>query len=236
MLGLVDYGSSSDEEEAAPSSSSAAAASTVVATAVEGEDEEPVASDDVLGASESEEEEEAPSTKALPSVSGLPSAASLLSGRSSASSWLKKPKWATAPKTLDAVVSPPPAPAAVAPSAVPDATEYGDDMYASYDPAKGWQRKQATNIEGGHGGYKGSVGAASLSRADLSSARSLDAISRHTPSHDSGRHAPKKRDKPDRVNAKERVKQQRLNGQSGIGENFKVWRSEEEMRLRQTYD
>ena len=36
--------------------------------------------------------------------------------------------------------------------------------------------------------------------------------------------------------AKDRVKRQRLSGQSGIGEGFKEWRSEEEMRLRQTYD
>lgn len=36
--------------------------------------------------------------------------------------------------------------------------------------------------------------------------------------------------------AKERVKGQRLKGQSGIGEDFKTWRSEEEMRLRQTFD
>lgn len=36
--------------------------------------------------------------------------------------------------------------------------------------------------------------------------------------------------------AKERVKNQRLKGQSGIGEDFKTWRSEEEMRLRQHFD
>lgn len=32
------------------------------------------------------------------------------------------------------------------------------------------------------------------------------------------------------------VKNQRLKGQSGIGEDFKTWKSEEEMRLRQQYD
>lgn len=36
--------------------------------------------------------------------------------------------------------------------------------------------------------------------------------------------------------AKDRVKRQRLNGQSGIGTDFKTWKSEEEMRQRQQYD
>ncbi|KAJ1432516.1 hypothetical protein B484DRAFT_429868, partial [Ochromonadaceae sp. CCMP2298] len=36
--------------------------------------------------------------------------------------------------------------------------------------------------------------------------------------------------------AKDRVKRQRLNGQSGIGTDFKSWKSEEEMRQRQMYD
>lgn len=44
--------------------------------------------------------------------------------------------------------------------------------------------------------------------------------------------APKK----DKVSAKDRVKHQRMNGQSGVGEDFRVWRSEEEMVLRQQYD
>lgn len=35
---------------------------------------------------------------------------------------------------------------------------------------------------------------------------------------------------------KERTKRQRLSGQSGIGEEFKTWRSEEEMKQRQQYD
>jgi len=34
----------------------------------------------------------------------------------------------------------------------------------------------------------------------------------------------------------DRVKRQRLSGQSGIGSDFKEWRSEEEMRQRQMYD
>ena len=40
----------------------------------------------------------------------------------------------------------------------------------------------------------------------------------------------------ERVNAKDRVKHQRLNGQAGVGEDFRVWRSEEEMRQRQQFD
>lgn len=36
--------------------------------------------------------------------------------------------------------------------------------------------------------------------------------------------------------AKDRVKRQRLSGQSGIGTDFKTWKSEEEMRQRQQYD
>ncbi len=43
-------------------------------------------------------------------------------------------------------------------------------------------------------------------------------------------------DRSAKPTGKERVKQQRLNGQSGIGDHFRVWRSEEEMRMRQTYD
>ena len=35
---------------------------------------------------------------------------------------------------------------------------------------------------------------------------------------------------------KDRVKKQRMKGQSGMGEDFKTWRSEEEMRLRQHFD
>jgi hypothetical protein len=35
---------------------------------------------------------------------------------------------------------------------------------------------------------------------------------------------------------KERIKNQRLSGQSGIGSDFREWRSEDEMRMRQHYD
>jgi hypothetical protein len=34
----------------------------------------------------------------------------------------------------------------------------------------------------------------------------------------------------------DRVKRQRTSGQSGIGADFREWRSEEEMRQRQMYD
>jgi hypothetical protein len=40
----------------------------------------------------------------------------------------------------------------------------------------------------------------------------------------------------DKDTAKDRVKRQRLSGQSGIGADFKTWKSEEEMRQRQQYD
>ena len=45
----------------------------------------------------------------------------------------------------------------------------------------------------------------------------------------------KERDK-DKETAKDRVKRQRMAGQSGIGSDFKTWKSEEEMRQRQQYD
>ena len=35
---------------------------------------------------------------------------------------------------------------------------------------------------------------------------------------------------------KDKVKRQRLAGQSGIGSDFKVWKSDEEMRIRQQFD
>ena len=38
------------------------------------------------------------------------------------------------------------------------------------------------------------------------------------------------------IDIKERVKHQRLAGQSGIGSDFRTWRTEEEMRLRQSID
>ena len=40
----------------------------------------------------------------------------------------------------------------------------------------------------------------------------------------------------ERINVKDRVKHQRLSGQSGIGDDFRTWRSDEEMRLRQHFD
>ena len=41
---------------------------------------------------------------------------------------------------------------------------------------------------------------------------------------------------PKRLILQDRVKRQRLSGQSGVGSDFKEWRSEEEMRQRQMYD
>ncbi|KNC77070.1 hypothetical protein SARC_10463 [Sphaeroforma arctica JP610] len=43
-------------------------------------------------------------------------------------------------------------------------------------------------------------------------------------------------DQEERLSGKERVKRQRLAGQSGIGEDFKGWKSEGEMLLRQQFD
>jgi hypothetical protein len=40
----------------------------------------------------------------------------------------------------------------------------------------------------------------------------------------------------DKESAKDKVKRQRLSGQSGIGSDFKEWRSEEFMKQRQQYD
>mmetsp|Transcript_29126 Transcript_29126/g.27915 ORF Transcript_29126/g.27915 Transcript_29126/m.27915 type:complete len:197 (-) Transcript_29126:36-626(-) len=40
----------------------------------------------------------------------------------------------------------------------------------------------------------------------------------------------------DKDTAKDRVKRQRLSGQSGIGSDFKTWKSDEEMKQRQQYD
>lgn len=45
-----------------------------------------------------------------------------------------------------------------------------------------------------------------------------------------------KRKSGEQISAKDRVKNQRLSGQAGIGSDFKTWRSEEEMRMRQQYD
>ncbi|RHY18643.1 hypothetical protein DYB25_002853 [Aphanomyces astaci] len=40
----------------------------------------------------------------------------------------------------------------------------------------------------------------------------------------------------DKASGKDRVKQQRLKGQSGIGSDFKSWKSETEMKMRQGFD
>lgn len=56
-----------------------------------------------------------------------------------------------------------------------------------------------------------------------------------------GERGPVKRDRPDKektekMTAKDRVKRQRMKGQAGIGDDFRVWRSEQEMAMRQQYD
>ena len=196
MNSLVAYGSSdSDDSDGEASRNDAGAA-------------------DAFGESDAESDAAEPDAAPVAAPSGLPSADSVLSDDVAAGSWLQKPAWATAPKAPRPAKPAATAPSRLAPGAKAEGDEgdeKGDDMYATYDPAKGWSGKQKSNIaDNGLSGYKG---------------------------HGGGPQAGgRKRDKPDRVNAKERVKQQRLNGQSGIGENFKVWRSEEEMRLRQHYD
>ena len=40
----------------------------------------------------------------------------------------------------------------------------------------------------------------------------------------------------EKINAKERVKRQRTRGQAGIGSDFKSWKTEGEMHMRQQYD
>ncbi|KAH8049607.1 hypothetical protein JL721_11643 [Aureococcus anophagefferens] len=211
MNGLVAYGSSdSDDSDGEASRNDAGAA-------------------DAFGESDAESDAAEPDAAPVAAPSGLPSADSVLSDDVAAGSWLQKPAWATAPKAPRPAKPAATAPSRLAPGARPRrrGREKGDDMYATYDPAKGWSGKQKSNIaDNGLSGYKGHGGG----RRPAAPARAPRWRWRWRPQA-GGR----KRDKPDRVNAKERVKQQRLNGQSGIGENFKVWRSEEEMP-RQHYD
>mmetsp|Transcript_6354 Transcript_6354/g.8345 ORF Transcript_6354/g.8345 Transcript_6354/m.8345 type:complete len:216 (+) Transcript_6354:156-803(+) len=47
---------------------------------------------------------------------------------------------------------------------------------------------------------------------------------------------PKAEKEKKKANAKERVKAQRLKGQAGIGPDFRTWKSEEEMKMRQGFD
>ncbi|KAG6582750.1 uncharacterized protein IUM83_17304 [Phytophthora cinnamomi] len=56
---------------------------------------------------------------------------------------------------------------------------------------------------------------------------------RKRPPPPASRAQPAKRDKKD---AKERVKNQRVKGQAGIGSDFRGWKSETEMALRQQFD
>ncbi|EGB06461.1 hypothetical protein AURANDRAFT_65623 [Aureococcus anophagefferens] len=219
MNGLVAYGSSdSDDSDGEASRNDAGAA-------------------DAFGESDAESDAAEPDAAPVAAPSGLPSADSVLSDDVAAGSWLQKPAWATAPKAPRPAKPAATAPSRLAPGAKAEGDEgdeKGDDMYATYDPAKGWSGKQKSNIaDNGLSGYKGHGGGR---RPAAPAAAPPPAAARAAPPRGGPQAGGRKRDKPDRVNAKERVKQQRLNGQSGIGENFKVWRSEEEMRLRQHYD
>ena len=224
MNALAGYGSSSDSDADAPAAAppAPAAASTPTARHDEG----------LLGESESEEDEVA--APAAASTSGLPSAASLLDGGGTAA-WLDKPAWAAAPREPDPVPARPSAAVAARAAAAAGAAreaqegEYGHDMYERYDPARGWVGKQSSNIE--HDDMRGY-------------GRHLAAAGRRPPPQQRAPPPPPPKpaakrgggDRSAKPTGKERVKQQRLNGQSGIGDHFRVWRSEEEMRMRQTYD
>ncbi|KAJ8599680.1 hypothetical protein CTAYLR_004730 [Chrysophaeum taylorii] len=176
------------------------------------------------GLGDSEDEAPAPvapeAAKKTPAKSSsLPSADTLLD-TTTASAWLQKPTWAIKPRELavraERAVE---APVEVEARDDPDASDYGDDMYEFYDPAKGWQGKRNFNFVDDASGY--GIGM------------------RQQRQHGAEANEPKakKREAADKPSAaKDRVKQQRLAGQSGIGEDFRVWRSEEEMRLRQHGD
>lgn len=183
-----------------------------------GEDAHPSA--DGFGESSDEEEEKSPPVKRKKETSKLPSADELLA-ESKPSAWLAKPKWSVKPSPLpkiaveSSVAMPIPAESVVD----ENENEYGDDMYESYDPAKGWQGKQSTNFADDTAGYGGGG-----ARSSSGGGRAVAAP------------PPQKKKKREFNEAKERVKQQRLAGQSGIGGDFREWRSEEEMRMRQQYD
>lgn len=234
MNALTGYGSSSDDSDTDAPAAPAPAAATPTARHDDG---------GLLGESESEDEEVG-ATAAVSAASGLPSAASLLDGAGPRAAWLDKPDWATAPRE-PAVVPTPVAPrqtqAAAAADAAREAQEgdYGHDMYQRYDPARGWVGKQPHNIEHddsrGYGGHLAQARGRPPPEQRVARPSSFRMVDNAKP-HLLGGKPAAKRDKGDRATGKERVKQQRLNGQSGIGDHFKVWRSEEEMRLRQTYD
>ena len=95
-----------------------------------------------------------------------------------------------------------------APPVTKEEEEQGDDMYEFYDPATGWKNKGTTNVDDDDRGYK-------------------KAVEKPQMTH-------RKREGDNK--AKERTKQQRLKGQSGIGSDFREWRSEEEMKMRQQFD
>ena len=244
MNALAGYGSSSDSDADAPDAAppAPAAASTPTARHDDGSSPAPAAAptpmarhdEGLLGESESEDEAEAAAPAAV-STSGLPSAVSLLDGGGTAS-WLDKPAWAAAPREPDPVPARPSAAVAARATAAAGAAreaqegEYGHDMYERYDPARGWVGKQASNIE--HDDMRG------YGRHLAAAGRRPPPQQRAPPPPPPPRPAAKRGsgDRSAKPTGKERVKQQRLNGQSGIGDHFRVWRSEEEMRMRQTYD
>ncbi|KAJ1454557.1 hypothetical protein M885DRAFT_521843 [Pelagophyceae sp. CCMP2097] len=205
------------------------------------------AADDDFG--ESEDETDAAvvaAPKQAPSKTGLPSALSALKGSSTAS-WLQKPDWASAQphETVDAETQRATVPAAYA--VEKDAPDYGDDMYRSYDPSKGWQGQVDFQITDEKGGYADSnklhINPTSASdwrnggpRANQGKGEGKGKGGRGASQGGRGAAPGGKTKRANDMSAKDRTKAQRLNGQSGIGENFKVWRSEEEMRQRQQYD
>ena len=160
------------------------------------------------------DEEKATSSLPPTKAPALPSAASLLARQKPA--WIEKPSWAQKKKPI---ISPRRVVVVEPENAKNDDVEAGADMYEFYDPAKGWQNKQATSIDDPETGYR--KGGPPIQRPPPTADRPVDE---------------KKKKRPNPSKAKERTKQQRLAGQSGIGDDFRVWRSEEEMRMRQQFD
>ncbi|ETP34267.1 hypothetical protein F442_17371 [Phytophthora nicotianae P10297] len=70
-----------------------------------------------------------------------------------------------------------------------------------------------------------------VEKIEISETRRIDR--KRPPPELATRAQPTKREKKD---AKERVKNQRLKGQAGIGSDFRAWKSETEMALRQQFD
>uniref|UniRef100_A0A7S3JU84 Uncharacterized protein n=1 Tax=Aureoumbra lagunensis TaxID=44058 RepID=A0A7S3JU84_9STRA len=153
----------------------------------------------------------------------IPSAALLLS-QGVAAQWLKKPSWAQREEKIIPKAKTKQEQESRKRIEVDEDDSYGHDMYEFYDPAKGWQNKQSTNITDDNGGYA------------LSSRSRSSFIREGSSTISSGKKRGNSISSCMNKQGKERVKQQRLSGQSGIGDDFRVWRSDEEMRLRQHFD